>query len=277
MRLYVIQQDSFDTLEVPTTARYSTRLLLHNRALQNLEAISSSITSDLMAHNPEYLQVLFAHSEFLQAQLDFWGQVRDDDIPVKFVPDIALRHAWNARVSLSDDLLIGLPRDARVVLRFVLAWCTRLNPRRRPSMEIVHLLLVQVLTGHPSSSWQTLPESVVSNNLTEPYWTMGDGEFFAAICRCRGEPLHVQRSLSLSDGGLQLLGRMWQEHQVCSAEISACVCVCVCLCVLTHTGMRLCGRLVIDTRWRFQRNVIWHIRRASMVSLLCPMACVQTI
>jgi serine/threonine protein kinase/Ran GTPase-activating protein (RanGAP) involved in mRNA processing and transport len=123
--------------------------------------------------------------------------------------------AWEARVTLTDELSGLSPTAGRLVQQLV-AWCLCVDPARRPSMEMVGLVLRQVVTGRPSCNWLALPESIVPGRLHEEHWTVGDGELLAALCRHRRAPVdHVLPSdLIASDGGVQLLCALKRARQV---------------------------------------------------------------
>ncbi len=131
---------------------------------------------------------------------------------------LAERAAWEARVMLADSDLLDLPPPATQLLRHLVAWCTRLDPVRRPSMIMVALVLQQVATGQPSCNWRVLPEAIVPARLGQKLWSMGDGEFLAALCRYRGAPVGHRTALPsvlvASDGGAQLLGALWHARQL---------------------------------------------------------------
>ncbi len=125
--------------------------------------------------------------------------------------------AWRARIELSDTILADLNPALRVLIPFLVQWCTRVDPIRRPSMAVVALLLRQAASER--FDFLELPEAVVSGRLHEPHWTFGDGEFFGTVCRVRGRMLILSGQVDLcggkcSDGGALLLGGLMNLQQV---------------------------------------------------------------
>jgi serine/threonine protein kinase len=139
---------------------------------------------------------------------------------------------WAARTVLSPEVLMAVRMSARPLLPFVVAWCTHMDPVRRPSMYLVSLMLRHAVAGRHSSAfdWLALPETIVPQRLHETHWTVGDGELLAAICRHRGNRIVIadqpetvdavfaghflSGNARVSDGGAQLLGALIHADQI---------------------------------------------------------------
>jgi hypothetical protein len=138
--------------------------------------------------------------------------------------DARFLSCWHARTALSPHELMAFSPPNRALIRLLVSWCTHVDPVNRPSMVMVELLLRHAASGQPACFWAGLPETIVPVRLAETNWTVGDGQFLAALCRRRGRPLLVSHGQisdeRVSSGGAQLLEGLKPALQVFKTSTS---------------------------------------------------------
>jgi hypothetical protein len=123
--------------------------------------------------------------------------------PLRTAADLAKEAGWLDRITVTSEDMEGAHQGLKILIPFLIHWCTRVEPRERPSIHMVHLLIRAVLRD----TLCDLPRAICMDHLCL-HFSPADAFVVAAIMRISNTPLDLSKTRfngRVSEGGWQIL------------------------------------------------------------------------
>ncbi len=145
------------------------------------------------------------------------------DLQLEPKNDVSSSHEsyWLTCVNVDARDTVVLPPMLHTLLPFLVHWCTRVNPKERPSMCMLAVVLDMAIHDQPVTLW---PQLLACQYLHRSGWTTADANFVTELCTaCLKLPLaaphggvhvHYGADRPLSPDGILLLSTFLRAQDV---------------------------------------------------------------